>query len=307
MEFDEGDVEKQINEAVSTLSPGDEAEIAFFGGSFTGIDRDLMIRLLETSDKYVKSGAVSAVRCSTRPDYINDEILEILKSHNVKTVELGIQSTDPRVLSVCRRGHTPEAAYEAMAAVKKAGLNLVGQMMISLPGSTPESEIATAEAICRAGADGARVYPTVVFAKTELADMTKAGAYLPPSLDETIERCANVLDVFDAHNVPLIRVGLCASDNLSDPEEAIAGASHPAVGELSMSRVFRRRIDAQLKKCSDVRGRNAVLEVSKGSTSKAVGQHRENLVYLREKYGVREIKILENNSLIGYNIILSIL
>ena len=75
-------------------------EIAFFGGSFTGIDRTLMVRLLCDAYAYVRAGKVDSIRLSTRPDYISAEILDILKSYGVKSVELGIQSMDDTVLAL---------------------------------------------------------------------------------------------------------------------------------------------------------------------------------------------------------------
>ena len=101
--FDEGLVDQTIQAALATLSPTDEVEIAFFGGSFTGIDRDLMIRLLETAERYVACRGVSSIRLSTRPDYISTEILELLGNYSVKHIELGLQSMNDTVLSACRR------------------------------------------------------------------------------------------------------------------------------------------------------------------------------------------------------------
>ena len=158
--FDESGVENEIKQALSTLSPEDDVEIAFFGGSFTGIDRDLMLRLLEISDKFVASGKVNRVRCSTRPDYIDNEVLKILHLHHVETIELGIQSVADAVLFASKRGHTSERTREACRAVKEFGFKLIGQMMIGLPGSTLADEIETAREICSLGADGARVHTT---------------------------------------------------------------------------------------------------------------------------------------------------
>ncbi len=306
MSFSEADVEEQIKKAVSTLSPGDEAEIAFFGGSFTGIDRALMLRLLAISDRFVEEGKVMSVRCSTRPDYIDPEILEILKNHHVATVELGIQSVDPEVLSVCRRGHTAESSFAAMKAVKDAGFALIGQMMVGLPGATSDSERATALAICDCGADGCRIYPTVVFRKTALAAMTEAGFYTPLDTKNAVDRSADLLDIFDRRGVPAIRVGLCSSENLASEEEVMGGASHPAIGEMAMSELFYRRLSEGLDRM-DVRGRKLLIEVPAGSVSKAVGQKKYNILRLREKYAPAAIKVLENNSIIGYNYILSFL
>lgn len=311
--FDESGVKAQIEEVLSTLGPDDEAEIAFFGGSFTGIDRELMIRLLLISDEFVESGRVDSVRCSTRPDYIDGEILAILREHHVKTIELGIQSMSDEVLSASKRGHTAERALEACRMVKDAGFDLIGQMMIGLPGSTLEDEIATAKAICNAGADGARVYPTVVFAETELAEMTSSGIYKPLNIEDAIERTASVLDIFDRAGIPVIRVGLCSGENLSSPESVVGGANHPALGELAMGELTYRRICEEADKAilsTDPRGKTMTVYVPVGATSRAVGQKKRNILRLNEKYcknhAINRIKILEISSIIGYNIIIDL-
>ena len=150
-DFREEDVRGIIDGALATVPRDSEVEIAFFGGSFTGIDRSLMLRLLDLADEYIDAGKVTALRCSTRPDYIDDEILSILISHRMTTVELGIQSTDDAVLAASRRGHDSATSERACRAVKAAGLELVGQMMTGLPGADVKSEIKTAEARMRRG------------------------------------------------------------------------------------------------------------------------------------------------------------
>ena len=314
LSFDESGVKREIETALSTVNRDDEVEIAFFGGSFTGIDRDLMLRLLDISDEFVRDGRVGEVRCSTRPDYIDTEILSILRSHNVRTVELGIQSISQNVLDKSRRGHSAERSVAACRAVKEAGFRLIGQMMIGLPGSTQEDEIKTAEAICREGADGARVYPTVVFAGTELADMMKNGIYQPLGIDEAAQRTSSVLDVFDRFSVPVIRVGLCSGENLSSPESVVGGANHPALGEVAMGELMYRRICAEIDRLDlkeSAEGKTIVVSVPRGALSRAIGQKKRNITRLYEKYcknsGINRIKILENSSIIGYNIIIDLI
>ncbi|MBR4062793.1 MAG: hypothetical protein IKK01_06980, partial [Clostridia bacterium] len=193
------------------------------------------------------------------------------------------------------------------------GFELIGQMMIGLPQSGIDDEIATAKAICDLGADGARVYPTVVFSETELADMTASGIYVPLSTDDAIERTASVLDIFDRAGVPVIRVGLCSGENLSSPESVIGGASHPALGELAMGELMYRRICEEADRMiglNDVSGKTMTVFVPRGATSRAVGQKKRNILRLNEKYcknhAINRIKILENSSIIGYNIIIDI-
>ena len=302
-EFKIDSVRTEIDEALSTLSPDIEREIAFFGGSFTGIDRSLMIALLDLAESYVESGLVSEIRLSTRPDYINDEILDILSRYSVKTIELGLQSLNDDVLFASRRGHTSECAITACRAIKERGFSLIGQMMIGLPQSSAEDEIHTAELICKVGADGARVYPTVVFADTDLAIMTLEGRYSPLDTESAVERTKNALAVFDRYGVPCIRVGLCASENLRDASKAIAGATHAAIGEMAMSELFYEHISAELdERC--ISGGSLIIYAPTGAISKVVGQKKKNKEKILKKYKLESLKVLEKSELLGYNIIL---
>ncbi len=294
---------EEIESALSTIPADTPTEIAFFGGSFTGIDRGLMVALLSLAQEYVEMGRVECIRLSTRPDYIDSEILAILSEYSVRTVELGLQSLDDRVLAASKRGHSAECALRACRAVKEAGFELIGQMMIGLPLSNAENEKETARLICEAGADGARVYPTVVFYETELADMTECGEYKPLELWDAVERTKNVLDIFDRYGVPCIRVGLCASENLSDASRTLGGASHSAIGEMAMSELYYERICRELD-IRKIEGGSINIFVSCGSVSKAVGQKKRNKLRICKKYHLKELKVLEKSELLGYNIMI---
>ena len=302
-DFEIDGVKEEIERALSTVDrDGCETEIAFFGGSFTGIDRALMTELLSIAKRYVDDGRIDGIRLSTRPDYIDDEILDILQEYGVGIIELGIQSTSDRVLASSKRGHTADASKRACKLIKERGFSLVGQMMIGLPASTADDEIACAEAICDMGADAARVYPTVVFYGTELKDMAERGDYAPLDVDEAVYRTKEVLKVFDKRGVPCIRVGLQSSENLSSKESVYAGPNGSAIGEMAMSELFYEKIRAELDKADDLSGRDIVLYVPRGATSKAAGQKRKNKIRLREEYGLKNIKIVEIDTLLGYNI-----
>lgn len=274
--FDPTQVRATIETALSTIPSGAETEIAFFGGSFTGIDRALMLELLNTAQDFVDRGFVGGIRLSTRPDYISDEILEILSHYSVRHIELGLQSMSDRVLAECRRGHTADEARRACLAVKKAGFSLVGQMMIGLPGSTPEAEEATAREICALGADAARIYPTVVFYDTPLCQFAQTGAYTPLSTHEAAERSARALRILRERGVPCIRIGLCASEELVSPETVYAGPNHPALGELVWNAYYFDEIKALLAR-EGLLGRRVTLYVPERTYSKVIGQKRANL------------------------------
>lgn len=302
-DFDINGVKEETERALSTVDRDSrEVEIAFFGGSFTGIDRTLMTELLGMAKHYVDDGRVDSIRLSTRPDYIDEEILDILQKYGVGTIELGIQSMSDRVLAASKRGHTAAVSKRACKLIKERGFSLVGQMMIGLPASSVEDETACAEAICDMGANAARVYPTVVFYDTELKEMAERGDYAPLDADEAVCRTKEVLKVFDKRGVPCIRVGLQSSENLSSKESVYAGPNDSAIGEMAMSELFYEKIRAELDKSDDLSGCDIVLYVARGATSKASGQKRKNKIRLRKEYGLKNIKIVEIDTLLGYNI-----
>ena len=295
-DFCEESVRDEIEQVLSTLRPEDEAEIAFFGGSFTGIDRALMCRLLDLAESYVKSGRVQSIRLSTRPDYIDDEILSILSSYSVKTVELGLQSMDDAVLSACRRGHTAQEAEVACRAVVNAGFSLVGQMMIGLPAATPESEVQTAQKIIDLGASAVRIYPTVVFYDTPLCEMAQHGHYAPLTVEEAVERTAPVLQLFRARALPCIRVGLCATESLTSPNAVYAGPNHPALGEMILGECFYQKVKETVLQAGLAK-KGIVLEVPKKELSATVGQHRRNIEKLQRETGVTVHRVIANESI----------
>lgn len=321
--FSEEDVIDIIEQTLSTAN-GARAEIAFFGGSFTGIDRELMIRLLDIAEKYVALGKVFGIRMSTRPDYISDEIIEILKKYTVSQVELGIQSMSDKVLSASKRGHTADITEKAVSQLVGNGFQVVGQMMIGLPSSTLEDEVYTAERICEMGCVASRIYPTVVFSDTELDSMYKEGSYAPLDVEEAVTRSAEVLGVFVKNGVNCIRIGLCDSDNLHSSDTYSAGPNHSALGELIMSRLYYNVISDSIAKHlknlglpDDVKSANElqkkelssmIVEVccSKGSVSKVIGNKKENKNKIVEKFGIKYVKAVEKNELLGYNIMINI-
>ena len=305
LSFDISSVERDILQTLSTVSEDDICDIAFFGGSFTGIDRELMITLLDLAQKYVDSGRVKSIRLSTRPDYISEEILDILSSYSVGTVELGLQSMCDEVLDASRRGHTAEQAERACELIKRYGFSLIGQMMIGLPKSDVQKEIYTANRICELGADGARIYPTVVFYGTELCDMMQRDEYKPISNEEATERTKEALKVFSEHGVPCIRVGLCAGENLSDATCVAGGANHSAIGELAMSALYLDKICESVDAIPiEKRTENLRIYCMKGEISKVVGQKRRNIEKICQKYGLKSTKVLEKSELLRYNIII---
>ncbi len=296
-DFDEALVKKQIDDVLGTVGSDCCCEIAFFGGSFTGIDRDLMIWLLDLAQGYVEGGLVVGIRMSTRPDYISTEIIEILKKYTITCVELGIQSMNDEVLSYIKRGHTKDDTLKAIHLLNDSEIPFVGQMMVGLPKATAEDEIFCAEQICSLGAVGARIYPTLVFKNTELEHLTYSGAYLPLSLEEAVARSAAVLEVFLKNNVPCIRIGLCDSENLHSNDTFVAGPSSPSIGEMVKSRMYYNKIFQMLKNSRDYLGCSLIIECGKGYVSQVVGNKRKNIVEIKNRFGIKSISVRESSGL----------
>ena len=232
----------QVHEAAATaiksLSESEAAggEIAFFGGSFTMVERGYMISLLEAAYEYVSKGIFKGIRLSTRPDGIDPEICEILKRYGVTAVELGAQSLSDRVLTMNERGHTAADVEAAHAMLRGYGFETGLQMMTGLYGSEDADSIETARRIVEMHPDTVRIYPTVVLRGTRLCELAESGEFKPKGLPETVELCSKLIPMFENAGIKVIRVGLHSGGGVE--KGFVAGAYHPALRELCEGRIY---------------------------------------------------------------------
>lgn len=275
-----------VRAAVSVLEPGSGYELAFYGGSFTAIPEAEQEALLAAAIPARESGAVSALRVSTRPDAVTEEKLARLRRYGVETVELGAQSMCDEVLLRSGRGHMSEDTVKAAKLVKDAGFTLILQMMTGLPGSDDVRDIQTARSIAALHPDGVRIYPTVILRDTPLCDLWQARKYREHTVEDAVRVCARILPIFENAGIPVIRLGLNPSDELSGGA-AVGGAYHPSLGELVRSRLWRDKAEAILSGIEP--GADVVLGVSANRISVMTGQHRANLSYLQERFALRSV------------------
>lgn len=280
------DVTRQLIEALPRS--GDGVEAAFYGGSFTAIPAAQQQALLDAAAPFLQTGQLRSIRVSTRPDAITPEALERLKQGGVTTVELGCQSLDNAVLAASGRGHGREAVAPAVALLRQYGFSVILQMMTGLPLQSRESALETAEALAALQPDGVRLYPAVVVRGTELARLYERGEYRPQSLEEAAALGAELMEIFLAHSIPVLRIGLQPSEELE--QSVLAGPYHPALGELVKSRVYRNRAEKLLEPLPP--GRDVVLAVAANRVSLMTGQKRSNLEWLRQRYGLRRLQIV---------------
>jgi len=266
------------------------AELAFYGGSFTAISVEMQDELLNAAQPFLKRNCRNSIRISTRPDCIDELTIKRLRNYGVKTVELGAQSMCDDVLLKSQRGHTSSDVARAAELVKNGGLALILQMMTGLPGDTSEKSLYTAGRFVELKPDGVRIYPTVIVRGTMLHEMWERGEYQEHSIECAVELCVELCTIFERAGIPIIRLGLNPSDTLSSGD-AVAGAYHPAFGELVYSRIYYNKAVTLLENIPS--GSEVTLAVAAGCVSIMTGQRRCNITALMSRFSLRSIKVIE--------------
>lgn len=266
------DVKATVEIALNSLKEKSaDAEIAFFGGSFTAIDRSYMLELLDSTKDYIER--FKGIRISTRPDAIDEEILDILKSYRITSIELGAQSMVDSVLAYNERGHSADDIRKASELIKSFGFSLGLQMMTGLYKSNDDLDLYTAQEFIKLNPDTVRIYPTVVLENTTLAELFRKGDYIPPDVDRSAKLCSKLIPMFEEKGIKVIRVGLHDSESLKS--NMTGGAFHPAFRELCEAQIYLDKILCNLTSQKISEGEIDIF-VPKSDLSKAIGQKGYN-------------------------------
>ena len=264
-------------------------EIAFFGGSFTGIDVEEQNKLLEVAYEYIKDKKIDSIRISTRPDYIDKDTLKRLKKMGVKTIELGVQSTNDYILQKSKRGHTFEDVKKASKLIRFYGFTLGVQMMVGLPDSTGLDEVNTAKDLIKLKPKIVRIYPVLVIKGTQLEKDYKLGDYDPLSLTQAIMRCKEVATLFNENKIKIIRIGLQNTDEITDPNnensEVVAGPYHPAFRQLIEGALWYDAITEKIKKFN-TKVKQVEIRANPDDVNNIIGHKKENVLKLKSTYDV---------------------
>ena len=294
------EAKKQIDSFLENLKDKkEEKEIAFFGGSFTGIEEEKQNKLLELANEYIKRGEVKSIRISTRPDYIDKKILKRLKKYHVKTIELGVQSASDYILDRAERGHSFEDVKKASKLIRRYGFVLGHQMMVGLPESTRKDEISTAKELIKLKPKIVRIYPVLVVKGTKLEKEYKDGKYEPLSVVQAVEICKELVRMFADKKIEIIRVGLQNTDEISDPKneksEVVAGPYHPAFRQLVESSLWCDSIVDKIKKLN-VKVKEVEVTINPIDVNNVVGHKKENIKKLKDTYDV-DLKIKQDKKM----------
>lgn len=295
-------VRNAIENAAALTPPGTKRQLAFYGGSFTAIPKSSQTELLQAAAPYLEDGTIDSIRLSTRPDAIDGEVLKRLKHYGVRTIELGAQSMDDRVLALSGRGHSAKDVEDASRLIMANGFELILQMMTGLPGDSEETAVETARRMIALHPNGVRIYPTVIVRDTALYDMWRSGSYTEHDVEAAVSVCARLVPMFEEAGIPIIRLGLNPTEELSGGA-AVGGAYHPALGELVYSRIM---LNSARKLLSEVHGGSVTLGVNASDVSKMVGQHRCNVETLKREHSLDALKIKSCDTEKGKIVILAI-
>jgi histone acetyltransferase (RNA polymerase elongator complex component) len=271
-------------------------QVAFYGGNFLGLKKDYIRVLLDETTEFVKDKKVDSIRFSTRPDTIDIEQLEIIKDYPVSTIEIGVQSMDNQVLAMAKRGHTALDTEKAAALLKEQNYEVGMQMMVALPGDDEIKALITAQKIVSLSPDFVRIYPTVVLAGSRLAVWYKKGEYTPWSLSRCVPLVKKLYIFFKSKNIPVIRMGLQASEDLSKETTILAGPYHPAFGHMVHSKIFFD-MAASLMKAERGSCDKITIKVHPRSISKMRGLKNKNVENLKKKFQIKSLEIIPDLSI----------
>ncbi len=264
-------------------------EIAFYGGSFTGIEKEVQIRLLLAARSLIQGGLIDTVRVSTRPDYIDPQTLLVLREYGVKTVELGVQSMVEEVLRCSKRGHTADDVMKAVELLHGGDFEVGIQIMVGLPGDDATGSAHTFDRVIRLNPHFVRIYPTLVLKGTLLEKWYRSGRYTPLSLKEAVDLCKMAFLKFHRAGIPVIRLGLQSSPELEMGDSVVAGPYHPAFGHLVESSLFYDMASRLMEKSWQSRIPRA--RVSPYDLSNIRGQKNQNLYQLKYRFGLKDVQI----------------
>ena len=266
---------------------GREKQVAFYGGSFTAIDKEDQIRYLEAARPFLTSRFIDSIRISTRPDALDEETLSLLKEYGVKTVEIGAQSMSDEVLSLSQRGHSAGDILSSTSRLKQWGFEVGLQLMIGLPGDTSDLFFQTLDRVIDLKPDFLRIHPTLVLRGAPLEILWRAGGYFPLSLGEAIEWLKKGLLKLERSGIPVARMGLQPTPELE--RNLLAGPYHPALHQLVDSEIAFDMATDLLRNHSE--GSDACFFCHPQEVSTLRGQRNGNLLKLRDQFHLKEISI----------------
>ncbi len=118
------------------------------------------------------SNDVVGLIIGTRPDCINEEILDYLKKLSEKlfiAVEFGIETIHEKTLKFVNRGHTYRDSEKAVLSADKKGIHTGAHLILNLPGETKKMMLETAVQISQLPLKTLKIHQLQIIKNTIMA------------------------------------------------------------------------------------------------------------------------------------------
>lgn len=181
---------------------------------------------------------VAGIVVGTRPDCLGPPVLDLLEGisrERYVSVEIGLQSASDAVLAGINRGHTVRDFEDAVAAVRRRGIDVAAHLIYGLPGDTKEGFVSAAGFLSRLGVQGVKLHHLHVVSGSGLEGPWKRGEVRVPGYEEYVGVCADFLERLSPEVAVLRLMGTAPREMLLAPlwNRGSRDMSHDVAAELA--------------------------------------------------------------------------
>ena len=289
MRSDQEIVHETIQTYLDALGPNnlpEKREVAFYGGSFTGLTVERQSNLIDAVIPWIKTDHIHSIRVSTHSLLVDDINISFLKDNFVQVVELGIQSTNNDVLSAVGRPCRFATVQDAVKSIRKRNLSLGLQLMPGPPKDDESTFLQSVKDVIDLRPDFVRIYPTLVIRNTTLFEMYSRGEYLPWSLDRMLQLVKAAMIEFEKVDIPVIRVGLHSDPSML--ENLVDGPYHPSFRYLVESLIARDKMVSMIERLKNIPPELTFI-VPSNKVSLYLGHKKNNIDKIKKLFGINNI------------------
>ena len=197
-------ITEQIIGAKELLSKRYKARkfIAYFQ-SFTNTYAPVS-RLKGLYDEALKQSDMVGLSVSTRPDCIDEKILDLLHSYqenHLVWLEYGLQSSHGKTLRRINRGHGVSDFIRSVRLANDRNLNTCAHVILGLPGENRVMMMETARFLSRLPVQGVKIHLLYVIRGTEIETIYRKGGLRCLEREEYVELVTDFLELLPPHVV----------------------------------------------------------------------------------------------------------
>ena len=177
---------------------------------------DSIENLKKKYDAALIDDRIVGIAIATRPDCINEEIAQLIKSYSNKYyvwVELGLQTSNDHIGKIINRGYNTSEFSKAVDILNKYNIDVVAHIMVGLPNETKNDIKNTVKFINNSKIAGIKIHSTYIVKNTILENMYLNGEYTPITLEYYLD-CLTYIITHINSNIVIHRISGDAPKNL---------------------------------------------------------------------------------------------